>query len=196
MIGIERFGTKLIQLELKDFELNQNWEILNWNWNWIKKNRAPDSFVMLRRIFYRQLGVLLCRQWCLMAKKRWTTKFLVKHYLAVNQWMKLMNGESIRLVLLSCMNECWLGTASKNHWYCPGNNQTFPVSHFTQPILPSSHSVVFIMVFLATQSVCNTLPVLTFKHWLMHWNILNYLFTIVLHASLRYVSVSQKSKPF
>ena len=36
-------------------------------------------------------------------------------YPAINQWMKLMNGKSIRLVLLPCVNECWLRTASKNH---------------------------------------------------------------------------------
>ena len=51
------------------------------------------------------------------------------NYPAINQWMKLMNGKSIRLVLLPCVNECWLGTASKNHWNYPDNNHTFPVSH-------------------------------------------------------------------
>ena len=44
----------------------------------------------------------------------WTMKLLVKHYPAVNQWMKQMNGKSSRLVLLPGVNECWLGTASKN----------------------------------------------------------------------------------
>ena len=63
----------------------------------MKRNRASDIFVMLRRIFYGQLGVLLCRQWCLMTKKSWTMKLLVKHYPAVNQWMKLMNGKLILL---------------------------------------------------------------------------------------------------
>ena len=43
--------------------------------------------------------------WCLMTKKSWTMKLLVKHYPAVNQWMKLMNGKSIMLVLLPCVNE-------------------------------------------------------------------------------------------
>ena len=32
-------------------------------------------------------------------------------YTAINQWVKLMNG----LVLLPSVNECWLGTASKNN---------------------------------------------------------------------------------
>ena len=63
---------------------------------------------MIQMIFYRQLGVLI-------TKKGWTMKLLVKHYPAVNQWMTLMNGKSVRVVLLPCVNECWLGTASKNH---------------------------------------------------------------------------------
>ena len=70
----------------------------------MKRNLAYDTFVMLRRTFYRQLGVLL--------------------------WMKLMNGKSISQ--LPCVNECWLGTASKNHCICPDNNHTFPVSHAKQ----------------------------------------------------------------
>ena len=47
-------------------------------------------------------------------QESWTMKLLVKHYPAINHWMKLMNGKSIRLILLPCVNECWLGTASKN----------------------------------------------------------------------------------
>ena len=88
-IGIERFWSEL--------DLNE----VIW---------ASDIFVMLRMIFYRQLGVLLCRQWCLITKKSWTMNLLVK---AINQWMKLVNGKSIRRVLMPCLKDCWLGTASK-----------------------------------------------------------------------------------
>ena len=65
-------------------------------------------FVILRRTFlwccegyFTQLGVLLCRQWCLLIKKSWTKKLLVKRYPAINQQMKLMNGKSISLVWMS-----------------------------------------------------------------------------------------------
>ena len=64
-------------------------------------------------------------------------KLLVKHYTAINLWMKLLNEKSIRLVLLPSVNECWSGTDSKNHLNCPGNNHTFPVSHAKQiPVKP------------------------------------------------------------
>ena len=110
------------ELKLKDFEQNEsnwNWKILNWTgieWKGIE----------------HMIFCMLCRQWCLMTKTSWTMKLLVKHYPATNQWIKLMNGKSIRLVLLACVNECWLGTVSKNHWNCPDNNHTFPVSHAKQ----------------------------------------------------------------
>ena len=50
-IGIDQFNSdswsgNWIELEFKDFELN---------WNWMKRNWASDIFVMLRRVFYRQL---------------------------------------------------------------------------------------------------------------------------------------------
>ena len=133
LIWIKRFGTKWIELELelKGFELD-------WNWNWIYRNLASDMFVMLQSMLYRQLWVLLCRQWCLMTKKSWTMKLLVKHYPAINKCMKLINGKSIRLILLTYVNECWLGTAWKNHWNYPDTNHSFLVSHAKQ-ILPRYH---------------------------------------------------------
>ena len=109
--------------------------VVECNWNWIKRNWAYDIVEMLRRISYRQLEVLLCKQWCLMTKKSSTMKLVVKYYPKINQWMKLMNGKSIRLVLLSCVNECWLGTASNSHLNCPNNSHTYPVSYTKQIII-------------------------------------------------------------
>jgi len=68
---------------------------------------AMDMFTPL------PLGVLLCKQCYLVAKKSWTMKLPVKHYPATKQWMKLMNGKSIRLVLLSCLKRMLAGDCFK-----------------------------------------------------------------------------------
>ena len=94
IIGIDQFNSNSIlelelELEFKDLEQNEL------NWNWIKRNWASDIFVMLRRTFYRHLGV------CLMTKKSWTMKLLVKHYPATNQHLdETDEWEVIRLGLV------------------------------------------------------------------------------------------------
>jgi len=93
-----------------------------------------------RNMFYIHLGVLLCRQWCLVAKKSWTLKLLVKHYAAINQWMKLLNGKSIRLVdCLVWMSAGWGLTQKPKHWNCPDNSHTFQVSHAKQIIVMTTY---------------------------------------------------------
>ena len=49
-----------------------------------------------------------------------------------NPRMKLMNEKSISRVLLLLSNECWQGTASKNHLNCLDSYDTFSVSHAMQ----------------------------------------------------------------
>ena len=68
-IGVDQFNSNSIpelkqELELKDLkqdELNWNWKILNW----MKRNWASNICVMLWRLFVTLVGVLQCRQWCL-----------------------------------------------------------------------------------------------------------------------------------
>ena len=115
-IGFERFWIEP-EFELEDSELELNEKELS---IWYLCDAVKDILQIV--------GSITVQAMVFMTKESWTMKLLVKHYKVTNQWMKLMNGKSIRLVLLPCVNECWQGTASKNHWNFPDNNHTFPVS--------------------------------------------------------------------
>ena len=62
---------------------------------------------MLLRTSDRELGVLLCRQVFNDQEKLRNESGGQTLPSSYNQWMKLMNGKSIRLVLLPCVNECF-----------------------------------------------------------------------------------------
>ena len=128
--GIERFGTNCIgiehfwiDLELKDIELELN-----------EKELSIWYFCGVAQDILQTVGSIAVQawQWCLMTKNSCTINLPFKHYPAINQLMKLMNGKSIMLFLLPFVNECWLGTASEKHWNCPDNNHIFLVSHAKQ----------------------------------------------------------------
>ena len=107
-------------------------------------------FVMLQRIFDKQWGVLLCRQWCLVTKKSWAMKLLVKHYLAINQRMKGINGDAgvhmcqVLSISFSPLHDvadfCTLWLLSTSH-LCGQANVLSRSDYNSHQLLPSHRSI-------------------------------------------------------